>query len=518
MPATEAMPEAGSREERARFEQLQRHLAVVFRDVLEAPEAPRTVVVVPGLSLDQEVLEKVPGFRCYEERLLSMLMFLRQPNTKVVFITSEPISQVIVDYYLSFLSGVPGAHARKRLVMLSAHDASPVSLTRKILDRPRLLARIAAEVRDPDAAYLSVFNAGDEEVTLATRLGICMYACDPALAHWGGKTGSRQAFAEAGVAMPAGEEGLRDLDAACAAIVRLRESDPDLARVVVKVNEGFSGEGNALLDLRTLADTSDAARLREALPDALRFEARDMDFDAFESLFRRHGGIVEAWIEGEDKRTPSVQLRITPVGEVELLSSHDQVMGGPSGQVFKGSTFPADERYARDIQDLAARVGVVLRDKGVVGRAAVDFVSVPKGEGFEHHAIEINLRKGGTTMPFQMLEFLTNGHYEPEQARFVSPTGQARFYYASDNVANRDYRRLVPDDLIDVVVSRHLHFDETRQQGVVFNLIGALSEYGKLGMICIADSPEQAEAMFTRTVEVLDQEAAAGVEGLPPQL
>lgn len=518
MRTTEAMPAAGSREERERFEQLQRHLAVLFRDVLEAPEAPRTVVVVPGLSLDQEVLSKVPGFRCYEERLLSMLMFLRQPNTKVVFITSEPISPVIVDYYLSFLSGVPGAHARKRLVMLAAHDASPVSLTRKILDRPRLLARIAAEVRDPEAAYLSVFNAGDEEVTLAARLGICMYACDPALAHWGGKTGSREAFAEAGVAMPAGEQGLVDLDAACAAIVRLRRADPGLARVVVKVNEGFSGEGNALLDLRTLADTSDAARLRQSLPDALRFEARDMEFEAFQTLFERHGGIVEAWIEGDDKRTPSVQLRITPVGDVELLSSHDQVMGGPSGQVFKGSTFPADARYARDIHELAARVGAVLRDKGVVGRAAVDFVSVPRRDGFEHHAIEINLRKGGTTMPFQMLEFLTNGHYEPEHARFVSPTGQPRYYYASDNVDNRDYRRLVPDDLIDVVVSRHLHFDETRQQGVVFNLIGALSEYGKLGMICIADSPGHAEAMFTRTVEVLDEEAAAGVEGLPPQL
>lgn len=518
MGATEAMPAAGSREERERFERLQKHLAVLFRDVLEAPDAPRTVVVVPGLSLDQDVLEKVPAFRCYEERLLSMLMFLRQPNTKVVFVTSEPISQVIVDYYLSFLSGVPGDHARQRLVMLSAHDASPVSLTRKILDRPRLLARIAAEVRDPEAAYLSVFNAGDEEVTLATRLGICMYACDPALAHWGGKTGSRQAFAEAGVAMPQGEEGLPDLEAACASIVRMREADPGLARVVIKVNEGFSGEGNALLDLRTLGSVSDASRLLAALPDALRFEARGMDFDDFDALFKRHGGIVEAWIEGGDKRTPSVQLRITPVGDVELLSSHDQVMGGPSGQVFKGSTFPADGRYARDIHALAARVGEVLRDKGVIGRAAVDFVSVPVADGYEHHAIEINLRKGGTTMPFQMLEFLTNGHYDPEQARFVSPMGQSRYYYASDNVDNRDYRRLIPHDLIDIVVSRRLHFDETRQQGVVFNLIGALSEYGKLGMICIADSPEEAEAMFTRTVAVLDEEAAAGVEGLPPQL
>lgn len=517
MGATQVFAEAGSGAERERFEQLQGQLVHLFRDVLRTPDAPRTVVVVPGLSLDQDVLSRVDGVRYYEERLLSMLMFLRQPNTKVVFVSSEPISQVIIDYYLSFLSGVPGEHARRRLVMLSAHDASPVSLTRKILDRPRLLARIAAEIRDPAAAYLSVFNAGAEEVTLASRLGVCMYACDPALQHWGSKTGSRRAFRRAGIDMPPGVEDLADLDAACEAAAQLAAADPGLRRVVIKANEGFSGEGNAVLDLAEVGGRPTAAQLRQALPGVLRFEAPDMDFEAFYALFRRHRGIVEAWIEGEGKRTPSVQLRINPLGEVELLSSHDQVMGGPTGQVFKGSTFPADPAYATRLHALSLAVGAVLRDEGVVGRFAVDFVSVPDGDGFRHHAIEINLRKGGTTMPFQMLEFLTNGSYCAESARFTVPTGQQRCYYASDNVASRHYRRLIPHDLIDVLVARRLHFDETRQQGVVFNLIGALSEFGKLGMICIADTPERAERMFHDTVAVLDEEARAGVEGLPPQ-
>jgi hypothetical protein len=35
-------------------------------------------------------------------------------------------------------------------------------------------------------------------------------------------------------------------------------------------------------------------------------------------------------------------------------------------------------------------------------------------------------------------------------------------------------------------------------------MIGALSQYGKLGMTCIADSPEDAQALFEKSVQVLD--------------
>ncbi len=500
---------------RQRFLDLQGRLPGLFRKVFGDPAAPRTVVVVPGLSLDPDVLAKVSGARHYEERMLSMLMLLRLPNTKMVFVTSEPVAEVAIDYYLGLLSGVPAAHARRRLVMLSTYDASSASLTRKILERPRLMARIRAEIHDPDAAHLSVFNATDDEVRLAVALGVSMYACDPALGHWGSKSGSRRAFAEAGVDCPPGREDLGDLDQASEAIAELAAGRSPPRRLVVKVNEGFSGDGNAVLELSDLGVRLSAARVRAALPGALRYEASGMDFETFETLFRRHGGIVEAWLEGSGKRSPSVQLRINPLREVELISSHDQVMAGPSGQVFQGSRFPADARYARSLHAPALRVAEVLREHGVLGRFSVDFVSVPEAEGWRHHAIEINLRKGGTTMPYQMLQFLTNGGYEVETARFLTPMAQVRHYYATDNLVNPRYRRLIPDDLIDILVARRLHFEETRQQGVVFNLIGALSEFGKLGLVCIGDSPEAAKRLFDDTVAVLDEEAGAGGEALP---
>jgi hypothetical protein len=56
---------------------------------------------------------------------------------------------------------------------------------------------------------------------------------------------------------------------------------------------------------------------------------------------------------------------------------------------------------------MGLKVAEALRDKGVLGRFAVDFISVKNKNGWTHYPIEINLRKGGTTHPYIMLQFLT---------------------------------------------------------------------------------------------------------------
>ena len=161
--------------------------------------------------------------------MLSMLMLLRMPRTRVVFVTSTPLATSIVDYYLHLLSGVPTAHARARLTLLSANDASPLSLTAKLLERPRLLQRIRDAIGDPAQAHLSVFNATHLERDLALALDIPLYGCDPELLFWGTKSGSRTAFRRAGVMAPEGRENLRDVSDVADALVDLRRRAPGCA-------------------------------------------------------------------------------------------------------------------------------------------------------------------------------------------------------------------------------------------------------------------------------------------------
>jgi hypothetical protein len=107
-----------------------------------------------------------------------------------------------------------------------------------------------------------------------------------------------------------------------------------------------------------------------------------------------------------------------------------------------------------------------------------------------------------------MLQFLTDGRYDTEKGAFLMPGGQPRCYYASDNLESESYRGLTPYDLVDVAVVNGLHFHAATGEGVAFHLIGALSEFGKLGVVCIGQTQERADTLYRRTVEVLNQECA----------
>jgi hypothetical protein len=59
---------------------------------------------------------------------------------------------------------------------------------------------------------------------------------------------------------------------------------------------------------------------------------------------------------------------------------------------------------------------------------------------------------------------------------------------------------------MDIAILDNLQYDGSTQQGVMFHLIGALSQYGKLGVVCISDSPSRAIAFYRKTIQVLDKE------------
>ena len=148
-----------------------------------------------------------------------------------------------------------------------------------------------------------------------------------------------------------------------------------------------------------------------------------------------------------------------------------------------------------------------LADKGVIGRFATDFVSIPKENGqFDHYAIEVNLRKGGTTHPFLTLRFLTDGGYNPDTGEFYAQDDRPKCYFASDTIQSDNYKGLLPDDLIDIAVYHDLHFHTSTERGTVFHLMGALSEYGKIGMVCIGDNLQQALFLYNKAKNVLNQE------------
>ena len=508
------------------FRQLQTQLVNLWQGTELRHDSGYEILVVPSLSLDQREMLKIQGFHHYEERLLFCLIRLQNPRVRIIYITSLPLPSIVIEYYLHLLPGIPFSHARDRLLLLSTYDASHKALTQKILERPRLMRQIQHELR-PANSYMICYNSTPLERELSVRLGIPLLAVDPDLLYWGAKSGSRQIFGECGVPHPDGSERVWNTDDLAIAAAELWERQPTLQRMVVKLNEGFSGEGNALLDLRPSQDVTPGAAphaqrvatLRERF-SSMRFQAKAETWANFSSRIPELGAIVEAFITGEETRSPSVQGMITPTREVEILSTHDQILGGPDGQIYLGCRFPADEAYRLQLQELGRVVGHNLAAKGAIERFSVDFIAVRQSTQNPHaewtlQALEINLRKGGATHPLMTLKLLTNGEYDPGSGLFYSQHKRAKYYTATDNLQKESYQGLLPTDLIDIIAHHRLHFDSSTETGAIFHLIGTLSEFGKLGLTCIGNSPEQAEALYKQVVDVLDAETQADINDLP---
>ncbi|HEX6055303.1 MAG TPA: hypothetical protein VFY98_05805, partial [Intrasporangium sp.] len=237
----------------AEFDRLQRLLPDVWR-AMRLNEPDESVLVVPSVSLDRVVAKAGAGAmnQAMEERYLFLLLLLRQPRLRMVYVTSGPVDPSIVEYYLARLPGVIPSHARARLSMVSVGDSTPRPLTEKLLERPRLLSEIAALIPNRARCHLIPYTTTTLERDLAIEVGIPMFGADPRHVALGTKSGCRRIFEEAGVDHPAGEEDLHSVDDILDALLRLRRARPDAVQAMVKLNEGVSGAGNAVVDLRGL--------------------------------------------------------------------------------------------------------------------------------------------------------------------------------------------------------------------------------------------------------------------------
>ncbi len=490
------------------FRQLEGMFIEQFQRVFTDDLAPRSVIVIPSLTLDSQILSKIKGHFYYEERMLCMLMLLKLPETRITFVSSVPISSLIIDYYLHMLPGITSHHARSRLTLLSCYDAGNVPLTEKVLRRPRLIERIKKSVINDDPAHIVFFNITDAEKELAVKLNFPIYGCNPALNYLGTKTGGRRFFRQCGVNIPVGIEDITDEKGIIDALASLKEYKPDLNKAVIKMNDGFSGDGNAIFyyDDAPLESDKLVSWIQTNIKSHTKVVAKKLSYDKFINKFTKMGGIVEEFITGSIVTSPSVQIRINPIGEICIISTHDQELGGESHQVYLGATFPANREYAVELGSICQTIAEQMRDLGVIGRFGIDFMSTKQGDDWFHYAIEINLRKGGTTHPFLMLQFLTNGSYHPEEGCYCVQDGSQRFYFATDNVQSKRYKGLTPMDLIDIAMHHGLHYDHAKQEGVMFHLISALSQYGKIGLVSIGTTLERAKSYYYKVLNILDQE------------
>ena len=479
-------------------------------------EVGESVVVIPSVTLDRVGERSGSLSQAFEERFLFLLLLLRQPRLRMIYVTSMPVAPATVEYYLALLPGVIPSHARARLSLVSVNDSSPHPLSEKLLERPRLLRQIAALIPDRSRSHLVPYNTTVAERDVALALGIPMYGADPRLFELGTKTGCRRLFAEEGVRHPIGIEDLHTFDELVDATVRLRKERPTVTEVIVKLNEGVSGEGNALVDLRSLSAAGDGGgagrHRRPAAGDAVR--------TAGHALRRVRQQARRAWGNRRGahlgRRVAQPERAVARHAWWRAWSCCPPTTSCSAGRAARSTSAAGSRPISPTLGPSAPTqrpIGARLAREGVLGRFAIDFVVVKDTAGeWTQYAIELNLRKGGTTHPFLTLQFLTDGRYGGTTGLFLTPAGREKHLVATDHLESPLLRGLSLDDLFDIVARHGLHFDQARQSGVVFHMISCITEHGRVGLTAVGDTPAQADEIYRRAERILLDEARGALE------
>jgi len=321
----------------------------------------------------------------------------------------------------------------------------------------------------------------------------------------------------------------------------------NLDRFVIKLDDSASGGGNALFDMRNVLRHYGLLQEREALFakgtrqfetwlndkrelllkgiadefSHMAFQGRDESWPTYRAEIPTQGVHAERYIEHQ--YAPSCQAIISTDRQVTILSTHEQIL---DGHTYLGCKFPSNLVYRSRIQDYTRRIGQVLAQKGALGYFAVDFLAsctekditharsiadtdAAKPDSWKLFAVEINLRQSGTTHPQMLAKLLTKGQYDEESGMIKSGSGSLKYYLACDNLISPYFKGLSPASIIaGVTKEKDIHFCPTRETGVMFHLLSPVREVGKIGVVCIGNTRQEAVAFYDSARELLDKLAS----------
>ena len=245
-----------------------------------------------------------------------------------------PIDEAIIEYYWRLCSkDVSFNDFKSRLCLLSPIDSKSISLVEKILSRPLLMIKMKNFIRNPERCCIVSNISSKYELKLAQKLNCIFLGFDPQFSYFGTKIGSKEIFKKANIQFPDTTILCHDEDSFLEETLKLIERNPNVKMIVVKLNDSFSGKGNATLNLHHFKDYMKenpfSMKERKFLLKQLRSEFQQMRFpidsnwNSFQERIEDMGIIAELYID--TTQSPSGQGYVEK-GKVTVVSTHDQVL------------------------------------------------------------------------------------------------------------------------------------------------------------------------------------------------
>jgi uncharacterized protein with von Willebrand factor type A (vWA) domain len=294
---------------------------------------------LPSLTLDKQELLKVHAVNkkinllhkvsFYEQRQLYNLLMLKNPKVRVIFLSSMPIDEAIVQYYWKFCSSsVSLEDFQSRLSLISPMDSRSISLVEKILSRPLLVQKMKKLNRNSERTCLVCSVSSEYEVKLCEQLDCLLLGFDPKQNYFGTKDGSKKIFRMAKIPFPESSPLCKNEISFYEETIDLIERNEKVSMLVVKLNDSFSGKGNAIMELRHLREFMKKNKERNKIIEELKEEcsrltfSADTNWESFRKRINDMGVISEVFVDSVE--CPSGQGYVEN-GKITMVSTHDQV-------------------------------------------------------------------------------------------------------------------------------------------------------------------------------------------------
>lgn len=414
-------------------------------------------VIVHNLTL--KGIEKFPGVLDFDQR---GLLFARPGD---VVVTKRPIEPTFKQYLEDLGWDFTGVTF-----------ISPQSIVgwtyRSIFYDDNVMHTIKKE----HPYYIDTYQNTIEEKKFSERLGLPLYGNPTIGMKYGTKSGFRKLAKKLGLSVPRGFESVATVEGTIERTAELFQNNAE--KVVIKLDESISGAGQTHVTKSSFLSLS-------------AIQQHDLVAGAWSKIpqFAKTSVVtVEEWTPGA-VASPSIQMEVTPTGEIRILSMKDQILVGTE-KWYIGCTYPVaslspvqEKQFKAD----ATQFACALRDEGFIGFLGLDAIILSDGS---IQWVEANVRKPGTFYPRIIAEKLNGG----------ALTGV--YYIACDFTVpafkGASFAKLAR------ALKPYLYPVQRDKHGVIVYNTGALLDAGRFDLVCIGRSVKDARAYFTKVKAFLD--------------
>ena len=526
----------------------------------------RVIIHLPSRGYTQTIRDSLVDYHVLQNSQMGRICDINDPNVEVIYISPVDLDNDMHQYYQKLMSmgvskdgtNITDSESKFKCIVPDHLDAFPglnFCLSSLLLYSAKTMKRLKSLIAGK-TAYIVPGLMHRDDMELAEALNIPVIGAEPDIVHlYSTKSGAKRIFASAGVQMPPSEFDIYTEDQLFELISTLIASNLNVKKWVFKIDGEFDGRGTACCDITTFlkchkwaakqaerygskwgkrwAQEPAITKIYTELPSIIYQNLKIVNKTLFSTpekfllAFTKSGGVVEACPPSDDVTCVTVDMFISPTGDIEIKNTGDQIRA-TEFQTWGIST-PQTSVDPTWLHHDCTAVAKACYERGIIGYISTGWATFIDPTTLKQclWAIDLKIQYTDTLCMANVLQYVTGGFFDsdvgmfripeykvmPElSSRFKSPKARQppnhRFAVISPRLFHTNLSLVHYSVFFQMCRAHHIGYDIREREGSIFTLIDSFKRE-MLGMLVIEPDLVSALKAFTRNLSTVHQEISS---------